>query len=1224
MKIKRLSLFIVLLALVACLFASCALLGGSGSTDSGDTQTNTNTNTNSGKPSTNTNTSTSECEHVFDGEWVLRYEPKCVTRGEERNVCSICGESVVRYLAPLGHTEEIVPGYPATCGQKGLTDGKKCSVCNAIIATQKQINATGEHNYNEFVSLTTEPTFSQGGMAKFKCTGCGEDTTLDLPKLVSQKITEADIYNVDTNNIYNPAYDSRWNMFDGDKNSAGVYAQGADWFGDIGDKLIVTLSQEIILKELYVYVAGNWTEAVVTVKNASGSALIRKTVRANSAAYGGTGEKVEIFKGEKNNVYIIEVEITSLKESYQTFKLTEIEAYGAKKDARILSAVKSHIHDHRDLYEQLTPSTCEARGTATYQCYCGDTADYYTPKIKCEYDNRVAYVAPTCKEDGSATYECTCGLNRKTVTLPKTGHNYQRLVEYISSPTTSEAGMAKYKCITCNLIEERTVPALKLEEIRYLRVVEVNGTEVKLRFNIYDDPVAYDIRYSANKITEANFDSATQIDAIITGNKELTATINLDAGLDKCYYVAVRPYSGTNEGLVTSVRVGGNLQIPINYSDATVYHGEIIASFAKMFDEQKINGLQGTPETVLSRFITNTSDQFYGMRLSPIIDLETIHYVSSFYLYYAETGKVATVRWSDTPVDFQAADSEWDGVYTISSSSVGWNEIQINSNTRYIQVVFTDGSAPHEVQLYGYQNGDGDDIYDYKISLPSINEMMGMCGFAAIGGGNTPVESVECTSVLREYHNFGWSYSMTKFPNKASVFASSSMGNFDERYEEFVRAGITVIPCIQWKLADEPMSNKVDATGMPMFDENGSLIKGDYWDKFNPLTYFVYADNMFAYAARYGVNTSMSLLQIAGEHTNETLRPAVGLGLVKWLELGNEPDANWHGGMVNYYAPYQLAALNSACYDGHEGTLKSAVSDYGYHYGIKNADPSMGVAMAGISAASNEYITAMCYWMKANRTDGNVAIDAFNVHHYMSKPITVQTPNGEATRYVGMCPEEADLQGVLSQLIGIRNKYYGDKEVWITEFGWDTNQSYATVNSAHAYGDYTGREVQAMWLTRAYLLLSASGVDKATMYMCEDTGLEDKSVGKFFTSGVIAFEKDENGNTVEVKKESFYYLYTLKNTLGGYTFIEEVEAYDENVMIYKFQNENGKTAYAVWCPTSDGTVVEGYCFGTGSTTAELVENEHGYTNGVKSTLTPDQYGYVTINVTENPIYILVD
>ena len=1218
MSIKKLSLFITILLLVVCVFASCGLFNQKtdSSDDGSNTSTQTNTNTSTNTSTGNTNVS---CNHVY-GEWTLVVEPKCAKQGEQHATCTICGYTGVKYVAALGHTIEIVPGVEASCSKTGLTDGKKCSVCNAILVAQKIINKNNNHKYDEFVTLVTTPSLTQKGLATYKCTECGRTTDKEIPMMTVEKMTKDDIYKLETNNIYNPAIDNIWKMFDGNKNSAGIYAQGSDWFGDVGDKLIITLDQEILLKELYVYAAGNWTTANVTIKNSSGSVIVRKEVRANVSAYGGPGDKFEIFKGEKNGVYRIEVEITSIKESYQTFKLTEIEIFGAKKDVSIIGLDKDHVHDYREFYKDITPATCISRGVATYKCYCGAENDYSTPKLEREFTQLISYTAPTCTEDGEAKYDCTCGSYTRTVKLNALGHNYQRLVSYIDHPTDSSNGKAIYKCVNCDLTEERTVLALSLAEIKYLRVIEVTGSQVKIRFNINKDPVAYDIRYSTSEITEDNFDSASQLDVILTGNKELTATFGLDASLDKRYYVAVRPYSGENNGKVSCVRVGGNELLPIDYNSAQVYHGEILSSFAKMFDEQ--NGIDSIPTTVLSRNFNDSNDKvYYNLRLAPIVDLETLHYVSSVYLYYASSGTNVTVRWADTPTDFLAPDDAWDGVYTFTSVA-GWNEINIDSTTRYVQVVFTDGSAPYEMLIYGYQNGEGDTINNEEHSLPSINEMMGMCGFAAIGTGNTPVDSVECTSVLREYHNLGWSYVMNNFPNKSNVLSGSSMGDFDARYTEFKQAGIEVIPCIQWDLAAQSMSNKVDENGMPKFDSNGALISGSYWDKFNPITYYVYSDHMFAYAARYGRNSSEVLRQIAGLHTTGT--PTVGLDLVNWIELGNEPDANWHGGIVSYYSAYQLAALNSACYDGHGNTLKSSISDQGYHFGIKNADPTMGVGMAGISAASNEYMTAMCYWMKANRPDGKVAFDAFNVHHYMSKPITVQTPSGEQTRYVGMSPEEADLQGVLSQLVEIRNKYYADKEVWITEFGWDTNQSYATVNSSHAYGEYTGRQVQAMWLTRAYLLLSASGVDKATMYMCEDISVEAEAVGKFGSSGVIAYEYDENGNTVEVKKDSYYYLYTLKNTLGSYTFDSEIEAYDDNVMIYKFTNANGKTAYAVWCPTSDGTKVENYCLSIGGDSATLVENAYGEESGVQSTLEADDLGYVKVNVSESPIYIVVD
>ena len=1213
MNIKKLSLFTTILLTVVFLFASCAFLSknpDSNDNDNSDTKTNTST-------ATNTNAS---CKHVY-GEWTLEVEPKCAKQGEEHATCTLCGHIGVKYIAALGHTEEIVPAVEATCVSTGLTQGKKCSVCNAILIAQKIINKNNNHKYDEFVDLVITPSLNQEGLATYRCTECKGTTDKKIPAMTVNRITKDDIYKIETNNIYNPAIDNIWKMFDGNKDSVGIYAQGADWFGDVGDTLIVTLDQEILLKELYVYVAGNWTTANVTVKNANGSALVRKQVRAEDSSYGGPGTKVEIFKGEKAGVYIIEVQITSIKESYQTFKLTEIEVFGAKQDKSIIGLDTNHIHDYREFYKEITPATCVARGTATYKCYCGAEGDYYTPKLEREFTQLVSYTAPTCEEGGQAVYNCTCGSYKRTVDLPPLGHNYQRLVSYIDHPTESSEGRATYKCINCDLTEERVILALSLSEIKYLRVVELNGAQVKVRFNIDKAPVAYDIRYSTSEITEESFDSATQLDFTLTGNKELTATFDLDASIDKCYYVAVRPYSGENNGKVSCVRVGGDMLLPIDYSNANVYHGEILSSFAKMFDEQ--NGINSTPTTVLPRNFNNANDTvYYNLRLAPIVDLETLHHVSSVYLYYADAGTNVTVRWADTPVDFLAEDDKWDGVYSFTTAS-GWNEIAIDSTTRYIQVVFQDGSAPYEMLVYGYQNGEGDTISTDDIALPSINEMMGMCGFAAIGTGNTPVDSVECTSILREYHNLGWSYVIDNFPNKSNVLSGSTMGDFEARYAEFKQAGIEVIPCIQWDLASQAMSNKIDENGMPIFDSTGKLVAGSYWDKFNPLTYYVYSDHMFAYAAKYGRNSSEALREVAGLHTTGS-NPAVGLDLVNWIELGNEPDANWHGGIVSYYSAYQLAALNSACYDGHGSTLKSSISDTGYHFGIKNADPTMGVGMAGISAASNEYMTAMCYWMKANRPDGLVAFDAFNVHHYMSKPITVQTPNGEQTRYVGMSPEEADLQGVLSQLVEIRNKYYPEKEVWLTEFGWDTNQSYATVNSSHAYGEYTGRQVQAMWLTRAYLLLSASGVDKATMYMCEDISVEAEAVGKFGSSGVIAYEYDENGEKVEVKKDSYYYLYTLKNTLGSYTFDSEVEAYDENVMIYKFTNANGKTAYAVWCPTSDGTKVENYCLGIDAEGATLVENVYGLEEGQRSELEADELGYVKVNVSESPIYILVD
>jgi hypothetical protein len=47
----------------------------------------------------------------------------------------------------VDHTEETVPAVDATCTATGLTEGKKCSVCETVLVAQKTVPATGVHVY---------------------------------------------------------------------------------------------------------------------------------------------------------------------------------------------------------------------------------------------------------------------------------------------------------------------------------------------------------------------------------------------------------------------------------------------------------------------------------------------------------------------------------------------------------------------------------------------------------------------------------------------------------------------------------------------------------------------------------------------------------------------------------------------------------------------------------------------------------------------------------------------------------------------------------------------------------------------------------------------------------------------------------------------------------------------------------------------------------------------
>ena len=77
-------------------------------------------------------------------------------------------------------------------------------------------------------------------------------------------------------------------------------------------------------------------------------------------------------------------------------------------------------------------------------------------------------------------------------------------------------------------------------------------------------------------------------------------------------------------------------------------------------------------------------------------------------------------------------------------------------------------------------------------------------------------------------------------------------------------------------------------------------------------------------------------------------------------------------------------------------------------------------------------------------------------------------------------------------------------------------------------------------------------------------------------------------------------------------------------MIYRFTTDDGGEAYAVWCKTSDGTKHENYQLRINGEAATVVEAVYGDIDGVKTEIIADEYNYVSVNVSENPIYVIVD
>lgn len=80
-------------------------------------------------------------------------------------------EFTARYTA-IPHTEAVDKAVEPTCTKTGLTEGKHCSVCSAVLVEQKVVPAKG---HTEVIDKAVEPTCTETGLTEGKhCSVCGE------------------------------------------------------------------------------------------------------------------------------------------------------------------------------------------------------------------------------------------------------------------------------------------------------------------------------------------------------------------------------------------------------------------------------------------------------------------------------------------------------------------------------------------------------------------------------------------------------------------------------------------------------------------------------------------------------------------------------------------------------------------------------------------------------------------------------------------------------------------------------------------------------------------------------------------------------------------------------------------------------------------------------------------------------------------------------------------
>ena len=159
-------------------------------------------------------------QHTF-GEWNTTKAATCTTEGTQTRTCEVCGKVETQTIKALGHKEVVDKAVAATCTKTGLTEGKHCSVCNAVIKAQETVPAKG----HKYVDTVVKPTYTAQGYTLHKCSVCGTS----YKDTYTAKLTLAKVTGVRLGGRAADALRVNWNK---DANASGYIVemyQGNKW-----------------------------------------------------------------------------------------------------------------------------------------------------------------------------------------------------------------------------------------------------------------------------------------------------------------------------------------------------------------------------------------------------------------------------------------------------------------------------------------------------------------------------------------------------------------------------------------------------------------------------------------------------------------------------------------------------------------------------------------------------------------------------------------------------------------------------------------------------------------------------------------------------------------------------------------------------------------------------------------------------------------------------------
>jgi len=598
-----------------------------------------------------------------------------------------------------------------------------------------------------------------------------------------------------------------------------------------------------------------------------------------------------------------------------------------------------------------------------------------------------------------------------------------------------------------------------------------------------------------------------------------------------------------------------------------------------------------------------------------IFDLDGTWDITNIWIYV--NSDEVSARGYKTSIDmrrmeFRISDdgTTWTTIAAIDASYgvQGWTQLSVNTNlAKHAKYMHLSIGSYHlgAFAVYGYRTA-AHVVQGLKhrreTAERTINKRLGVNGF--LGENNVDLMA-GLSSITRWYNPANWFIKSPDWQERADdlksgwsendlvmKFRSSLFWDPVQRFNTFKNAGVDNLLCI-----NNTSGFTTARTYIPTIEEAEEARPMDPWitDRenlllsTNPNSYKSFSRFFFNLAAKYGANPGVDPQYVQIDPQEEQ---SVGLGLVKYIEVGNERDSVW--AKKRFLNSEEAAAYHSAMYDGHKGIM-------GAGFGIKDADPTMQVLNAATVAPETAYLWRMMKWWDKNRGIGDYPLDILSYHHYSSwrdEPEAFASNMGWAVR-----PErlpESGAHSYMREVPHFRNTFMPNKEIWLTEIGY--SEHYGSFLAPN-YGSQVERSFyKACWLIRTVILNMYLGADVINVFWYSNHNgvrLEDQSPtienkAAFLTCGYTDGDTgadDWNRHLLvsgwymtafRAEIDGYYLKHRIKEGLTNWTLENIIDHVDPTVHAFAMEKENGEKALLVWLsdaqdsPVPNGDVPRGF------------------------------------------------